>query len=128
MASSAAPEGYSTVSPYLIVAGARETIDFAQSVFDAEPLRSFPDESGKLVHAEFRIGDSVVMVADGAGGWPPVPAHVHVYVADVDAVYRKALEAGAEGLQEPVRRDDPDRRGGFRDPAGTTWWIATREE
>jgi uncharacterized glyoxalase superfamily protein PhnB len=120
------PEGYSTVSPYLIVDGASETIEFVVRVFDGVPLRRFADESGKLVHAEVRIDDTVVMVADGAEGWPPVPSHVHVYVADVDTTYRRALEAGASSVQEPVQRDDPDKRGGVKDPGGTTWWIATK--
>lgn len=126
MSSSHKPEGYSTVSPYLIVDGASETIEFVVRVFDGVPLRRFADESGKLVHAEVRIDDTVVMVADGLEGWPPVPSHVHVYVADVDATYRRALEAGASSVQEPVQRDDPDKRGGVKDAGGTTWWIATK--
>lgn len=126
MSASHKPEGYSTVSPYLIVDGASETIEFVVRVFDGVPLRRFADESGKLVHAEVRIDDTVVMVADGVEGWPPMPTHVHVYVADVDATYRRALEAGASSVQEPVQRDDPDKRGGVKDAGGTTWWIATK--
>jgi uncharacterized glyoxalase superfamily protein PhnB len=126
MNSSYKPEGYSTVSPYLIVDGASETIEFVVRVFDGVALRRFADESGKLVHAEVRIDDTVVMVADAVQGWPPVPSHVHVYVADVDATYRRALEAGASSVQEPVQRDDPDKRGGVKDAGGTTWWIATK--
>ncbi|HEY7770884.1 VOC family protein [Longimicrobium sp.] len=126
MSASHKPEGYSTVSPYLIVDGASETIEFVVRVFDGVALRRFADESGKLVHAEVRIDDTVVMVADAVQGWPPVPSHVHVYVTDVDATYRRALEAGASSVQEPVQRDDPDKRGGVKDAAGTTWWIATK--
>jgi uncharacterized glyoxalase superfamily protein PhnB len=126
MSSSHKPEDYSTVSPYLIVDGASETIEFVVRVFDGVPLRRFADESGKLVHAEVRIDDTVVMVADAVQGWPAVPSHVHVYVADVDATYRRALEAGASSVQEPVQRDDPDKRGGVKDAGGTTWWIATK--
>lgn len=122
------PDGYSTVSPYLIVAGASATIDFLKRVFDAVELRRFPDAEGKLRHSEVRIGDTVVMIADGAEGWPPMPSHVHVYVSDVDAAYRRALEAGAEPVQEPVKKDDEDKRGGVKDAGGTTWWIATRVE
>ena len=120
------PPGYSTVSPYLVVDGAAATIDFVVRVFAAQELRRFPGADGKVMHAEVRIGDSVIMVADGADGWPPVPAHVHVYVADVDATYRAALDAGAESVQEPVKKDDEDKRGGVKDAGGTTWWIATR--
>lgn len=57
-----------------------------------------------------------------------MPAPVHVYVQDVDATYQRALEAGAVSVQEPVRKDDEDKRGGVRDEGGTTWWIATRME
>ena len=120
------PDGYTSVAPYLVVDGASRTLDFLARVFDAVELRRFPGEDGKVVHAETRIGDTVVMVADAANGWPAVPAHVHVYVPDVDATYRRALEAGAESVQEPVKKDDEDKRGGVKDAGGTTWWIATR--
>lgn len=126
MTTSYKPTDYSTVSPYLIVAGASATIDFLKQVFGATELRRFPDPSGKLMHAEVRIGDTVVMVADGAEGWPPVPSYVHVYVSDVDAIYKRALAAGATSVQEPVKKDDEDKRGGVKDAGGTTWWIATR--
>lgn len=121
------PAGYSTVSPYLVVNGADATIDFLKGVFGAIELRRFPDESGKLMHAEVRIDDNVIMLADPAlPDWPAVPSHVHIYVRDVDATYRKALEAGAVAVQEPVKKQDEDKRGGVRDAGGTTWWIATK--
>jgi PhnB protein len=79
------------------------------------------------MHAEVRIEDTVVMLADGGGAWPAFPAWLHVYVSDVDATYRRALDAGGVSVQEPQRRDgDPDRRGGVKDPGGNTWWIATQ--
>jgi uncharacterized glyoxalase superfamily protein PhnB len=116
---------YSTVSPYLIVEGASRTIDFLKDVFGAVELRRFPDDTGKLRHAEVRIDDTVVMLADGGEGWPPIPSYVHVYVADVDDTYRRALAAGATSVQVPVKKEDEDKRGGVKDPGGTTWWIAT---
>jgi PhnB protein len=73
------PEGYSSVSPYLIVDGASRTIDFLVRVFDAVELRRFPADRGKLMHAEVRIDDTVVMLADASGDWPAIPASVHVY-------------------------------------------------
>ena len=120
------PDSYTTISPYLIVDGASATIEFLRNVFGAIELRRFPDPSGKVMHAEVRIDDTVVMIADGASGWPPVPTHVHVYVPDVDATYRRALEAGATSVQEPVKKEDADKRGGVKDTGGTTWWIATK--
>jgi len=120
------PTGYTTVAPYLIVAGASATIDFLKQVFDATELRRFPDPSGKVMHAELRIEDTVVMLGDAGEGWPSAPAHVHVYVSDVDATYQRALDAGATSVQQPVQKQDEDKRGGVKDSGGTTWWIATR--
>lgn len=128
MTSTFKPDNYSTVSPYLIVGGAEGTIEFLIKVFDAVELRRFPDDAGRIMHAEVRIEDTVLMIADGAEGWPPVPSHVHVYVEDVDATYRRALEAGAASVQEPVKKNDADKRGGVKDAGGTTWWIATKVE
>lgn len=123
------PTDYSTVSPYLIVNGASATIDFLTRVFGAIELRRFPAESGMLRHAEVRIDDTVIMLADPVPpDWPSVSAHVHLYVHDVDATYRRALEAGAISVQEPARKDDEDKRGGVKDAGGTTWWIATKVE
>lgn len=126
MSGSHKPRDYTTVSPYLIVDGASRTIEFLAAAFDAVELRRFPGPNGTLMHAEVRIDDTVVMLADATADWPPVPSYVHVYVPDVDATYRRALEAGATSVQEPVQKDDEDRRGGVRDAGGTTWWIATR--
>jgi PhnB protein len=126
--SSHKPTGYTTVSPYLIVNGASRTIDFLVRAFDAVELRRFADPTGKLMHAEVRIDDTVVMIADSVEGWPAMPSHVHVYVSDVDATYRRALAAGATSVQEPVKKEDADKRGGVKDSGGTTWWIATKME
>jgi PhnB protein len=120
------PDGYSSVSPYLIVRGAADTIAFLIQVFDAVELRRFPDPEGRIMHAEVRIGDSVVMIADGNDAWPPLPANVHIYVPDVDATYQRALAAGGTSVQEPVQKQDEDKRGGVKDAGGTSWWIATK--
>ena len=122
------PDGYTAVSPYLIVKGAARTIDFLTAALGATEIRRFTDDKGGIRHAEVRIDDTVVMIADGVEGWPPAPSHVHVYVPDVDAVYQRALAAGAEPVQVPVKKDDADKRGGVKDAGGTTWWIATKVE
>ncbi|MCI0376608.1 MAG: VOC family protein [Gemmataceae bacterium] len=122
------PPGYTTVSPYLLVDGASRTIDFLVRVFGAVELRRFPDAEGRLMHAEVRIEDTVLMLADCTDKWPPVPCYVHIYVPDVDATYQRALEAGAVSVQAPVKKDDPDKRGGVKDAGGTTWWISTKVE
>jgi len=120
------PQGFSTVSPYLIVKDAKKTIAFLESVFGAAVVRTFPDPSGRMMHAEVKIDDTVVMLADAAPDWPPVSSYVHVYVADVDATYQRALQAGADSIQVPIKKEDEDKRGGVQDAGGTTWWIATR--
>ncbi len=122
------PDTYNSVSPYLVVDGANATIEFLKAVFDAQELRRFPGEEGKVLHAEVRLDDSIIMMTDGAPGFPPTPAFVYVYVKDVDAVYERVLAAGAESVQAPVKKDDEDRRGGVKDSGGTTWWIATKVE
>ncbi len=105
-----------------------KTIEFLKEVFGAVEVRRYPAAEGKLRHAEVRIDDSVVMIADGAPGWPPIHAHVHIYVPDVDATYRRSLDAGAVSVQEPVKKEDEDKRGGVKHAGGTTWWIATKME
>ena len=120
------PDTYTSVAPYLIVHGASRTIDFLLQVFEAVEIRRFAGPGGGVMHAEVRVDDTIVMLGDAGEGWPAVGAHVHVYVRDVDATYERALNAGAESVQEPVQKGDEDRRGGVRDAGGTTWWIATR--
>ena len=122
------PDGYTSVSPYLIVDGANATIEFLRAVFGAAEIQRYADPSGQIMHAEVRIDDTVVMIADSTPLWPPAPSHVHVYVRDVDAAYKRALEAGATTVQEPVKKHDPDKRGGVKDAGGTTWWIGTKTE
>jgi uncharacterized glyoxalase superfamily protein PhnB len=124
--SSYKPEGYTTVAPYLVVDGASKTIEFLVRALDAVEIRRFAGDGGRVVHAEVRIDDTVIMIADPPEGRPPTPAAVHIYVPDVDGAYKRALEAGAESVQEPVQRDDPDRRAGVKDSGGTTWWLATQ--
>lgn len=126
MADTYKPAGYTSVAPYLVVSGAAGTIAFLVRVFGAVELQRVDAGGGRLMHAEVRIDDTVVMLADATDEFPAQPAHVHVYVPDVDAVYARALEAGAVSVQPPVRKGDPDKRGGVRDAGGTTWWIGTR--
>ena len=127
MSASFRPDGYPAVSPYLIAAGAKQVIDFAKQAFGATELRRYDLPDGSIMHAEIRIEDSVVMIGEAGGNWPAAPAHLHIYVEDVDATYRRALEAGGVSVQPPERKgEDPDRRGGVKDPAGNTWWISTQ--
>lgn len=126
MSTSYKPAGYTSVAPYLIVSNAGEIIKFLAAVFDGKVLRKFTDLAGRVVHAGVRLVDTVVMLAEGGGAFPPVPSHVHVYVSDVDAVYARALAHGAISVQAPVKQEDEDKRGGIKDVGGTTWWISTK--
>ena len=120
------PQGYTSVSAYVMADGAQRVIDFLKKAFDAEPLRRHDKPDGSVMHAEVRIDDTVVMISDGGPGFPPFPTWLHVYVPDVDATYRRALEAGGTSVQEPQQKGDADRRGGVKDPVGNVWWIATQ--
>ena len=103
------PQGYTDVSPYMMVADVELTLRFVETVLKGERLRVFHHGDGKVMHAEARIGDSIIMMGEVAG---EPPAHLHVYLEDVEAVFRRALDFGAELVQELALRDDGDRRGG----------------
>ncbi len=123
------PEGYNSVSPYVVAEGAQRVIDFLAAAFDATQLRRYDNADGTIMHAEVRVIDSVIMIADGGPQWPAFPVWFHLYVPDVDAAYQRALQAGGISVEEPCQREgDPDRRGGVKDPAGNTWYIATQVE
>lgn len=127
---------YPTVSPFLFVAGADTAIDFYRSVFGATERMRVPEADGRIGHAELRIGDSVVMLADefpehGALGPASVggtPVAISVYVDDVDEVFRRALAVGSRSLRDIVDESYGDRVGMFEDPFGHRWMVATRVE
>lgn len=120
------PEGYASVSVYVMAEGAQRVIDFLKATFDAKETRRYDNPDGTIGHVEVQIDDTVVMLAEAGEGFPAFPVWLHVYVPDVDATYQCALAAGGVSVQEPVQKGDPDRRGGVKDPAGNTWWIATQ--
>jgi len=121
------PENYNSVSVYIVADNAQQVIEFLKNSFDAADLRRFDNPDGKIMHAEVRIGDTVVMIADAGGAYPAFPVWLHVYVPDAHATYKKALTAGGTSVQEPIHKPgDPDLRGGIKDPCGNTWWISTQ--
>lgn len=130
------PEGYHSVTPYLIVKDAARAIEFYKKAFGATELLRFPDPSGKVGHAEIKIGDSPIMLADefpekGArspqsfGGSPVL---IHLYVEDVDARVRQAVAAGAKLVRPVEDQFYGDRSGGVEDPFGYVWYLATHKE
>jgi uncharacterized glyoxalase superfamily protein PhnB len=119
------PADHSTVSVYVMAQGARDLMDFLGTVFGATALVAIDREDGSLMHASLRIGDSVVMIAEATADYPAFPVWLHVYVDDVDATHAAALAKGATEVEAPSEKGDGDRRGGFHDACGNTWWIAT---
>lgn len=120
------PPGHTSVSPYLLVSDVKRLLAFLTKVFDAQELSRWELPDGTLKHAEVRIDDSVIMMGERPATQSGMTGSVHVYVADVDATFTKALNAGATSIVEP--RDQPygDRSAGISDEEGNYWWIGTR--
>jgi PhnB protein len=121
-------EGFHTITPYLCVSEAAELIDFVKQAFDAEEsFRTIGSAGG--IHCEVRIGDSMVMIGGGgAGSGTATPASLMVYVDDVDAVYERALKAGATSAYAPTDQEYGDRDAGVTDRFGNNWYISTKRE
>jgi PhnB protein len=132
----AIPEGYHSVTPYLVVKGAAAAIEFYQQAFGAVELMRMPAPGGLVGHAEFKIGDSVIMLADdcaeasqhspdAVGG---TTVSLLIYVPDVDAVFARAVAAGAKVVRDPTNQFYGDRSAGIFDPFGHSWYIHTHIE
>jgi uncharacterized glyoxalase superfamily protein PhnB len=121
------PAGYATVTPYLCVADADKLIEFLKQAFDAQLLFKMDGPGGRIMHAEMTIGDSRIMLAQPAPG-QETHAMIHLYLPDTDAVYARALAAGATSVREPADQFYGDRSAGVRDPFGNQWYIATHIE
>ena len=123
------PDGFHTVTPYLIVDGAKKVIDFMQQALgathDHEPTLR-PD--GTIMHAALKIGDSIVMVSDASEHAKAMPVMLYLYVPDVDAAYQRAIKAGATSIMEPSDQFYGDRSGGVKDAAGNSWFFGTHIE
>jgi PhnB protein len=125
----AIPPGFHTLTPYLMTKGTAHVIDFLKEAFDAEEIERHLTPDGKhVMHAQLRIGDSMVMLAEATEQWPPMPAMLYMYLPNVDEAYRRAIEAGAKSLREPRDEFYGDRSAGVQDSAGNRWWIATHKE
>lgn len=130
------PEGYPQVSPYLYVDGANQAIEFYSTVFGARERVRMGAPQNKVGHAELEIGDSLVMLADESpemGALSPksvggTPVAISVYVDDVDAVFERAMQAGAKSLRPVEMQFYGDRAGQFEDPFGHRWSVATHVE
>jgi len=119
------PEGLRSVQPYLHLREAQKMIPFLEAVFGAEALGVHKSPEGAVMHATIRIGNATLEIDEAHGEFQPMPCHLHVYVPDTDAVYARALQAGATSIEPP--RDAPygDRAAGVKDVWGNSWFIAT---
>jgi PhnB protein len=127
MAVKAIPDGYHSVTPYLMVKGANQFITFMAAVFGAKVTEQLLQPDGTPGHTELRLGDSLIMLSE-AGGRPPTPIMLHIYVEDVDAAFERAVKAGGKVVAPPANQFYGDRSGGVIEPSGNTIWIATHVE
>ena len=127
MATSYIPEGSPTVTPYLAVKGVAALIEFLKATFDAQELDRIVKADGSIMNATVAVGNSRLMMGD-PGDRPSETAMLYVYVPDCDAVYAKALAAGATSILAPTDMFYGDRSGAVQDPSGNKWWIATHRE
>ena len=131
----AIPAGMHSVTPHLVCDGAAKAIDFYKQAFGATDAASMPGPDGRIMHAQFRIGDSAVMLVDenraygmlGPKAVGGTPVTIHLYVDDVDAVYQRAVDAGATARMPPADMFWGDRYGVLEDPFGHHWSIATHK-
>jgi PhnB protein len=122
------PDGYHTVTPYLVVQGAEALVEFLKQAFEAMEIRRTVHPEGSIMNAEVRIGDSVVMVSEARDEFKPMPSSIYLYVENMDATYKRALQAGGTSMMEPQDEFYGDRNAGVKDPTGNHWWIATHQE
>ncbi len=125
------PDGYHSIQPYLYIRGAAEAIEFYKKAFGAKVTVHMPGPDGRVAHAELQFGDSVIMMAEeapGRGAHSPqhyggAPFSLAFYVEDCDAVYHRAIAAGAKSLREPADQFYGDRSAGVEDPFGFQWFL-----
>ena len=130
------PEGYHSVTPYLIISGAADAIEYYKKAFGATELFRMPAPDGKIGHAELKIGDSPIMLADehpemgyqSPASWGGTPVSLMVYVEDVDTVFKRAIAAGGKEKQAVKDQFYGDRLGTLEDPFGHVWTVATHKE
>jgi len=123
------PSGFSDITPYLIVEDADRVIEFIKKTFAAEEVLCMrSEEGGKVTHAAYKIGDSMLELSSSRAEWKPLAAGLHVYVQDVDACYQRAIAAGGTSLYEPADMYYGERSGGVADPCGNQWYLATVKE
>ncbi|MFE1349957.1 VOC family protein [Streptomyces sp. NPDC058757] len=123
-----APEGYTSVAPWVVTDDTGALLDFVAAAFDGEEIARVPVEDGTIGHGEIRLGDTVVLAFDRRPDWPVMPSLLRVYVPDADAAMAAAVEHGAQVITESSDSAWGDRGGRVRDPFGNIWWVVSRVE
>jgi uncharacterized glyoxalase superfamily protein PhnB len=121
-------DGFHTVTPYLFADRSALLIKFLSDAFAASVTNRKDRPDGAVMHAEMRIGDSMVMVGEASPDIGPMPTSIYLYVPDCDAVYQQALAAGGISVLEVMNFPSGERYGGVKDPFGNVWWVATHVE
>lgn len=122
------PAEYGSLTPYLVIPKCAEAIEFYKKVFDATETTRMPMPDGSIGHAELKIGDSILMLASGGAEWPATSSLTCLYVEDCDAVFTRAVAAGAKVLEPVSDKFYGDRAGSIQDPYGQRWSIMTHKE
>ncbi|MBM3507733.1 MAG: VOC family protein [Alphaproteobacteria bacterium] len=122
------PDGYTSVTPWIIGEDTAGLMEFLKVAFDAEEEGLINGPDGRISHAEMRIGNAMVMMFDAPEGWPPTPGFLRLYVEDVEATLQRAVRAGAEVVTRVTLLGFGDKVGRVRDPFGNAYWIQQRVE
>lgn len=123
------PDGYHSLTPFFTVPGVKRLLDFMKQAFDAKELHRMEGPGGMIVHAEVQIGDSRLMLGEPMGEQSkPMPGCLYFYTKDTDAIYKKAMAAGATSKMEPADQFWGDRAAGVIDPSGNFWMFGTHIE
>jgi uncharacterized glyoxalase superfamily protein PhnB len=123
-----APEGYSTVQPWLVSRDTGGLLEFITAAFGGTELARIPTEDGGIGHAEIKVGDSILLAFDARPDWPPTPSMLRIYVEDADQAVHRAVEAGARVITPLSDAAWGDRGGRVRDPFGNIWWVIAHVE
>ncbi len=119
------PEGFTTLTAYLLVADAEKEVAFAKTAFDAKEVHISRLPDGSIMHATLKVGTSMLMLGQVRGDMKPVPSMLYMYVENVDAAYHKAVKSGGKPVHEPADQIYGDRSGAVTSPTGISWCIGT---
>ena len=122
------PEGFHTVTPYLVITGVSRVMEFMKKAFDAKEVHKTARPDGTIMHAQMKIGDSMIMMGEANDQHQAQPCSIYLYVKDTDAVYKQAVKAGGTSIMEPMDMFYGDRNAGVKDSSGMQWWIGTHIE